>query len=215
MSDATSQLAVANEALAELKQVAGITSIADGPGTTTEQKYCKRFFEPCRKAVLRAHDWPFARKPICVVASYDAETGTWSFPIQTDSVRTIKVSSQGQPVSYEIQGTSIVCLRPPDRILYTEDVRDIDLWDPLARDALVQLLASKLAEPVSGREDAWTKHFNMYKAAVDEAKLASARESHTHYGSRKNGSPDYPAAMSSRFANPGTSQTTLAREIPT
>lgn len=215
MSVTTSQLAVANEALAELKQVGGITAISDGAGTTTEQKYVTRFFESCRKGVLRAHDWPFARVRICVAASYDEETGRWSFPLQADCIRALVISRQGVPVSYDIEGTNMVCLQEPDQILYTSDIQDIDLWDSLSRQAIVQLLASKLAEPISGRLNAWQKHHNLYQAAIAEAKLASARESHKHYGSRKSGSPDYPQAMAGRFNSQGATQGTLFREIPT
>lgn len=215
MSVVTSQLAAANEALAELKQIGGITAISDASGTTTEQKYATRFFAPCRKSVLRAHDWPFARKRLCIVASYDDETGTWSFPIPTDCIRALSITRQGTPSSYRIEGTNVVALQEPDQFVYTADIEDIDLWDPIARQALVHLLASKLAEPISGRINAWEKHFNLYKDAVSEAMLASARESHTHYGSRKSGSPDYPQAMASRLNRQGTTRTTFTREIPT
>lgn len=215
MSVTTSQLAAANEALAELKQIGGITAISDAAGTTTEQKYVTRFFDSCRKNVLRAHDWPFARKPMCIVACHDGESGTCSFPNPADCIRILSVTSQGEPINYEIQGKNIICLQEPDKVLYTEDVQDIDLWDTLARTAFIQLLASKLAEPVSGRLNAWQKHASLYKAAIDEATLASARESHTHYGSRKSGSPDYPQVMSGRFPVPGTTRTTFTREIPT
>jgi hypothetical protein len=215
MSVTTSQLAAANEALAELKQVGGITAISDIAGTTTEQKYVTRFFETCRKGVLRAHDWPFARKSMCIAAAQDEETGTWYFSKPTDCIRILSVTCQGVAVSYEIEGANIVSLTQPDRIKYTEDVTDIDLWDTLARQAFVHLLASKLAEPISGRINAWEKHFNLYKDTVGEAILASARESHKHYGSRKSGSPDYPHAMSTRFPTPSTSLETILREIPT
>ena len=214
MSVTASQLAAANEALAELKQIGGITAISDAAGTTTEQKYVTRFFDPCRKNVLRAHDWPFARKPMCIVASHDGESGLWSFPKPTDCIRMLSVTRQGDPINYEIQGKNIICLQEPDKALYTEDVQDIDLWDTLARTALVQLLASKLAEPVSGRLNAWQKHADLHKQAIDEATLASARESRSHYGTRKSGSPDYPQAMSGRLPTPGTTRTILSREIP-
>jgi hypothetical protein len=106
-------------------------------------------------------------------------------------------------------------MQEPDQLVYTTDVQDIDLWDALARQALIQLLASKLAEPISGRLNAYAKHQQAYDRTVAEAKLASARESHKHYGSRKNGSPEYPAAMSSRFGITEPTQATLFREIPT
>jgi len=214
MSVTTSQLAAANEALAELKQIEGITAISDAPGTTTPQKYVTRFFDSTRKTVLRAHDWPFARAEICVAPCQDEETGLWSLVIPTDCIRVLAVTACGEPVTYQIHGTFIRSTQEVDRITYTTDVDDIDLWDPLARQALIEKLCARLAEPITGRLNASEKYTVLYNRTVVEARIASGREMHTHYGSRKDGSPAYPQAMSSRF---GRSRpiTTVQREIPT
>lgn len=214
MSVTTSQLAAANEALAELKQIEGITAISDGAGTTTTQKYVARFFDSTRKTVLRAHDWPFARQNICVAPSQDQQTGLWMMVIPTDCIRVLAVTACGEPVTYQISGASIVSTMEVDRIVYTSDVDDIDLWDALARQALIEKLCARLAEPITGRLNAWEKYTRLYNNTVMEARIASGREMHKHYGSRKNGSPAYPQAMTSRYGG-SRPITTVEREIPT
>jgi hypothetical protein len=195
MSATTSQLAVANEALAELKQLEGITSISDQTGDSPEQRYVARFLPPARLTVLRAHDWPFARKRLCIAACYCPETFAWSVAIPSDCVRVLALTLAGCPVSFERIGANLVLLSDADEMLYTEDMQDIDLWDHLARQALVMKLTARLAEPISGRLNAWEKYENMYNRTLTEARIAAGREAHRHYGTRKNGSPHYPQAM--------------------
>jgi hypothetical protein len=214
MSVTTSQLAAANEALAELKQIEGITAISDVAGTSTTQKYVTRFFDSTRKTVLRAHDWPFARANICVAPSQDQETGLWMLVIPTDCIRVLAVTACGAPVTYRIEGTFIVSTQEVDRIAYTTDVEDIDLWDPLARQALIEKLTARLSEPITGRLNAWEKYTRLYNNTIMEARIASGREQHKHYGDRADGSPAYPKAMSSRYGG-SRPITTVEREIPT
>lgn len=212
MSATTSQLAVANTALALLKNVDGITAISAGASDTPEQKYCYRFFEPARLCVLRAHDWPFARKRLCVAAAYDPGTARYGVPIPSDCVRILSfLDAAGRQIAYEREGATALLREEPDQMLYSSDVTDIDLWDPLARDALVNRLASDLAEPVTGREDAWQKHMRQYDAILLQAKIAAGREMHRHYGRDRSGSRSYPETM---LAQPSGSRPDATRSIP-
>lgn len=172
MSVTQSQLDVCNEALARLKNLVGITSF-DKNSTDPATRICSLTFDQCRKSIIAAVDWNFSRKELIIEPA-----STCSVP--PDNLRILAaVDSEGAKIKFRVVGQEVVFLSNgeyPCKIVYSADIEDISLWSPIAREALIHMVAKEVAQSVTGLQGAWQKHSEELKQVIKEARTANARE---------------------------------------
>ena len=102
-----------------------------------------------RKEVLEERDWNFARRSMDVVAAEDGYQ-KWSAALPPDCLKIHDVEGHdGIPLARDgwwiEDGFLKVHGREPVRITYTEDVKNLDRWDTVAREAYFTLMMRKVA----------------------------------------------------------------------
>ena len=98
-----------------------------------------RWYDQCRRKVLREHPWHFATKRLIIAASStDPEFGyTAAFPVPNDFIRLLTVeNSDGEEISpnnYQFEGNSILISTDSASVYlrYIYDIEDVSQFDPM------------------------------------------------------------------------------------
>ena len=145
-------ITVCNAALARLGE-ARILDLADD---NAAGRACSLNFPLARDELLRSHRWNFATERADLVQLSAAPTFgfTYAYQLPTDSLRVLTVngvSASGDPDSaWEIEGNTLLHDEATVELIYIKRVTDLNLLDSLAIEALIVLLASKLAPAIQG-----------------------------------------------------------------
>lgn len=169
----TSQVSICNLALVALGESAFIQDINE---PSVQARYAKIVYDPARRATLRAHPWNFARVRVSLALLPDSGgrwTYTYALPSKCIKARYIVPLIEGERIPFEVaitsDGTSRVLYtnQPDAELVYTYDVTNPDLFDPMFVDAFALGLATRLAPVVapSKSQEALTKYINWMRGA--------------------------------------------------
>lgn len=145
-------LTVCNAALARLSEA----RIADLGENNAAARACSLHFPIARDELLRAHAWNFAVQRATLTALADSPSFgfTHQYQLPVDCLRVISVngvSGAGDPSSqWEIEGGKLLSDEETCKIRYIRRVTDLNLFDSLALEGLIVLLASHLAPTIQG-----------------------------------------------------------------
>lgn len=153
-----------NDALGQIGQ-GPITNIQDG---SQAANWCRTFWPPLRRGMLRMHHWKFADTRIALAVSATAPLYEFAYayalPRDLLAIReyngtllNLAIVSEGRWVHwegfYKVEGDFIYTNDGEARLLYTRDITNPDLWDPLFYQAAASWLASKLALAIFKNDD--------------------------------------------------------------
>jgi len=145
-----------NDALGQIG-VDRITGIDQG---TPAASWCRTFWPPLRKAMLRMHRWKFAemRAALASIPIAPAFEFSFSYTLPPDllaireyngTLLRADLVAQGYWTTmegyYKVEGRQLYTSDSEVRLVYTKDVLNPDLWDALFYQAAASWLASKLA----------------------------------------------------------------------
>lgn len=154
---------IANQALASIGANARVTSISPPDTGSVEAEQCSRFINECVETLMELHDWSFATRRAALVEAGDTDNDVYQFRyvIPANMCRVISLlpdgathdtTESGRRMAQEVvqeqdaDGVLRIYSDVEDAVLrYTVWVTDPNKWPPLFRQALVALLASKLA----------------------------------------------------------------------
>lgn len=148
--DITSSTDVCNLALDLLS--AGNISDVENPTTATEE-LLSRWYDQCRRKLLREHSWNFAIDRISLAASStDPDFGYDSqFTLPSDFLRLLYLDDGSSNIidyhSYQIEGGNILTSSSSGVVylVYVRDYQEVSRFDPL----FIQLLAHEIALAIS------------------------------------------------------------------
>lgn len=134
---------ICNIALSKLGE-SPLTSL-DANGSPAS-RLCYMHYHPVRREVLCAARWSFAKKTVTLTAATQDDSGRHSLPhtLPQDCLRVLGVNSP----NWALQGRCIYCPQSEIRVLYTADLEDTSLFEPLFVEALATRLACKLCVPL-------------------------------------------------------------------
>lgn len=145
-------ITVCNAALARL----GEARIFDLDDDNPAARACKLQFPMARDEVLRAHWWNFATQRTELTQLSDAPSFGWNYAYArpADCLRVLEVngiSGSGIPgEDWELESGNLLHNASTVQIRYIKRVTDLNLFDSLALEALIVLLASKVAPAIQG-----------------------------------------------------------------
>lgn len=179
------EVTICNLALAEL----GATLIESLSERQKSAQYCKLIYETARDAVLRDHDWSFARSRQQLALLSDQYPGfsfAYQYPTNCLKDRSIwndtDLLTETEKVPYEISSSKdnthkVILTNHENAILiYTAKIKDPNVFDQSFIDALKYRLASDLAVPLKGDVGLKKSAFQMYQYYIGLAKANSANE---------------------------------------
>ncbi len=123
---------------------------------------CSLFYDISRLYTLREFPWGFAEKRV-TLADLGTAPQNWAYayayPADCIMARTITIPGLrnprvGQAIPFRtsndgVNGKVILTDQTPAELIYTTDITDLELWDPIAVTALSFQLASRLIMPLS------------------------------------------------------------------
>ncbi len=145
-------ITVCNAALARL----GEARISDLEEDTAAGRACALNLPLARDEVLRAHWWNFAteRAELSRLAEAPLFGYAYAYQLPVQCLRVLEVngvSGSGAPdAEWEIEGGKLLSDEPGVHVRFIKQVTDLDLFDPLALEALVVLMAAKVAPAIQG-----------------------------------------------------------------
>lgn len=193
----SSEVSICNIALSHV----GSYPIQSLSESTKEARECKLHYYATRDAVLRAHNWGFAKKRLTLALLSDTYSGydyAYSYPSDCLVVREIYDESGAFTgtiydeetdeyvatgrVEYEISINSdltqrvILTDKEDAELIYTARVTDPNLLDSLFQDALALRLAATLAQPLKQKPGLTKDLIAQYQQLIGVAKAADANE---------------------------------------
>lgn len=143
---------VCNAALARLGE-ARISGIDD---PTVAARACALCYPLARDELLRAHRWNFATARVDMVRLVEAPAfgHDHAYELPADCLRVLVVngvSASGDPAAqWEVEGRKLLHDDETVELIYIRREMNLGLYDALALEALIVLLAAKLAPAIQG-----------------------------------------------------------------
>lgn len=160
MADETDFL---NDALGQVGASA-ISAIDDG---STNAEYCRRFWPPLRRAMIRSHHWNFAMHRIALAQDNTTPPVygfALSYSLPAGYLKIVEYNGAPAAVNevvlpafplisrYEIEGGKLLTNDIQVFVKYLKDETNPDIWDPLFYQAASSWLASKLVAAIQKSE---------------------------------------------------------------
>jgi len=182
---ALSETLICNAALAKIG-AKRINDYADDTESGTEARYCRTHYEMTRDALLRSHWWRFASGRAVLSRNTTSPTFEWTYQfhlpndfLRMKSIYENRINDENLD-SYVLEGDQLLTEESSMSIRYIKRITDVSKFDPLFVDALVLLLAIKLAGPLSGGN---AKLIQLLQMELDNtlstARLVNAVETNT------------------------------------
>lgn len=177
-----SEVSICNHAL-DLLGGDPILSLDDD---TRAGRLCRRNYERCRDAVLRAYPWNPAIRRASLAALVDAPA--WGFlfqyalpegPEPPACLRVLQLEDEiaGRAGAYRIEGRRLLSNDgPPLNIAYIGRIADPNEFGPLLADAISARLAAELAYALTGSSALGEAAAQSYRAKLAEARAVDAQE---------------------------------------
>lgn len=179
---AASVVQICNLALSHL----GAAAIVSLTENSAEGIACNLHYETCRDSVLRDYPWNFATKRVALAALAETAPAGWSYVygLPTDCLlaREIVNTLSTDRIKFTIEsnagGTARVILTDQGQatLLYTAQVGEVTMFDPLFVEALAWKLASMVCMPLTRDRNIMQMCQTLYLNTLAMAQAADANE---------------------------------------
>lgn len=163
----------------------GANAISALTDSSKEARELNKIYEPTKEIVLSAHDWNCARRRASLVLSTDTING-WDYVYAVPSdclvARSIYTSDPSIKIPFEsaIRATTnvkrIYTNEESAELIYTSNLTDASLFEPMLVNAFAFLLAADLSQPLRGKLDMHNIMMQRYNMAIEAAKPLSANQ---------------------------------------
>lgn len=168
-------------ALSRLGTETNFTAFGDD---TPEARLLELYYDPSRKAVLRAHRWNFATRRAALVASSatPAFEYAYQFTLPTDFLTMVRTDLEqlGYDHDYRIEGsgTSRVLLTNDAAVSieYIANITNTTLFDPLFDDVLAQKIAAEICPALTDNASMTQQLWDNYQMKLQEARAVDSQE---------------------------------------
>jgi hypothetical protein len=196
----SSEVEICNIALTHIK--APVIQTLNEPNESSRK--CKLMYPISRDAVLRDHDWGFARKTELLAQLVETFTNwDYAYGYPTDCLQARKIldpTGANTGTSYDIDADRLVQVGKvqfevisnsagDNRILvtnkesaelqYTKGITDTNMFDSLFIEMLGVKLAANLAIPLTGKAPLLDAYNRLYRQMLESAKSTNANEGYT------------------------------------
>lgn len=170
---ALSQTQICNQALARI----GAQSIMDIGDDSKGARACFNAYEATVREVASLGDWRCLKKRVAFSKLATAPAFEWAYQYQlpVDFISLVELNGvdyHGQPSDdWEVEGQVLLTDADEAKVTYIAYVEDSTVWDALFTDAVVVLLASKIAVPMrqdEGMAQALKEEF--FRSALPKAR---------------------------------------------
>lgn len=192
---------VANRALLLIGQSQTLTDL--DTDTSTAAYVIKAVYADCLDTVLQAGDWNFnaVRAELPEYDTTPAFDFAYQYALPADCLRTRELYDAGSGVSIytgyqgevrddrarwrvetvgatdDVMQRVILCnIGPPLKVVYSRKVYSLPRWSPLAIEALIALLASRIAMPISQKQSTVEMALGIYRDTIASAMGRDAQE---------------------------------------
>jgi hypothetical protein len=180
-----SEVGICNLALSHIGSSATISSLT--ADKSEEAFHCNLLYADSRDALLRAHQWGFAKRHLAL-SDVGSPPGNWSYrysyPNDALYAREIlQTDTAGDPIKFEIAlndayNSRVILTDQEDAVLvYTYKVTNPLTFDSLFVNALSWRIAADIAMPLTRDHDRMLSAYQMYQVAINEAHAFNANES--------------------------------------
>ena len=178
-------------------KTSGIQSFAE---KSTEARACATWYEQCRREVLEAHDWTFARSRLAMPLHADLPPAEWAFRYQVpaDCIidrrlwnplgdgqtsifgNSVDIGQAGDAVPYELEtsidGTNMTLLTnlSAATLIYTRDISLTSMFSAQFINALSHYIAAKIAFGITMKPMIEDKEVKAFQSAMRVASGADA-----------------------------------------
>lgn len=169
------ELDIVNYALDRL----GAQPAASMADTGRNARIAIRNYSIVRDKVLRLFVWSCITKREALVLEEGVEglrLYPYAYSVPYDCIRLNKVYSSGVEAQYTKEGDVIYCAMPDAVAQYNQDSTDPAEWDSLLQTAIGVLLASEIAQAVTGKEDKGKELYAEFIQLVTQAKGVGEEE---------------------------------------
>ena len=155
---------------------------------TEEARQCAMHYDHCRRMLLRAYRWGFARRTE-KLALTDEKIPGWRFvygyPSQCLSVRFVfpeefacrKEYDRWQYEIADVGSVKVVCSNVEHAWCeYTEDITEVKRMSEEFVEALARYLAASMAVVLTGNEGMMNMNYQLMQTALAQAQTEAARE---------------------------------------
>lgn len=190
---AISDVQICNMALDNVGASANIETLND---LTFLGRLCKRWYDPCRREVLEAFDWSFARKRLIlathgddppIASASDTSGGRWQYryqyPADCISLRFLEnpLGPDADPVPFEVEisdnETKSIVTDLDDAVgVYTFDQTNTAMFSLHFVSTLSWLITSRIAFPVTKKLDYAARAAENYNRYLRRAPALNANE---------------------------------------
>ena len=144
---------------------------------------CNRVYEQCRDSLLRRHPWNFAvnRATLAMLADAPAYGYDYAFqlPANPYCLRVLELYEEREDgADWHIEGRTLVTDSDTARVKYIKRVTDPTQFDTGFVNALVPLIASEVAIPITGESGIAETMLKLYEKEYLEAIGEDALEGH-------------------------------------
>ncbi|HEU4635531.1 MAG TPA: hypothetical protein VFS41_05090 [Edaphobacter sp.] len=170
---ATSDVAICNLALLKIGHDDPISELTD---ETKAARLSRRFYEPMRDAVLRAHPWNFAlgRANLAADPTTPAFEWAYAFTLPNDFLRLVQLWDTQIP--FVIEGNQLLTNSETCKLKYVKKVTDPNRFDSIFIDVLATRIAINLAIPMAQDPELYERLTKSYRDALIEARFTDASE---------------------------------------
>ena len=173
-----SEVDICNEALQEL----GAESISSLSGSGNAV-LCNQFYPNARDMVLESHNWTFRRERVELAQLTTTPEFGYDYSYQLPADFLLDIQLENIDTKYEIVGGQLNCDEEEAKLYYLASSDQTGSYFALFRQALVELLKTKLAYPILGvgskgkaaRDDA----FASYRYWISKAQEFDAMRGNT------------------------------------
>jgi hypothetical protein len=180
----TAEIDLCNRALSRLGTRATIAALSEN---STEARTCSIWYEATRDAMLRAHDWNFARRQVALADLGTPPTGwDYRYALPSDCLRFLRFAISTLVIpspAFEVAGTAsarvLYTYEAEAEAIYTARVEDPTLFDAGFATALVDQLAAHIAFPIVQKTDVAVRLAQMARQSFAEAAALDGNERQT------------------------------------
>lgn len=187
---AITKLHIANLALSHIGSRVTLPSFPTSASTGIINESVLLWYDACRRQILEAYDWSFARKKSAILADHadDPDEGLWAFRYDppTDYLAIRRIVNPTNPgndaIPYELEisataGTMSLQTNLDDtRVVYTFDQEDMTLYSEFFTEALSHLLAANISFPITRKRSLKGDHLGLYRQLLPTAAAFDANE---------------------------------------
>lgn len=189
----TAPIDIANRALAQIRAGASIVAFSEN---SVEANQCSRFYSVARDTALAAYTWAFARRYVAMAQLPDVPPAGFqqAYRLPADCILAVSVKRQDeasmprrfwgghQRHDFELASDDdgqIILTDVEQAVLeYTARIENPEAWSVPFQQVVAFLLASYIAIPITGDKQLATTAMNLYKDALEGAKLHSISQHH-------------------------------------